>query len=511
MNQANYCLWCHHRDKDSCSKGLKEKDNKRFQVSALNNTLIGCPLEQKISEMNELHANGYLFAPLAAITVDNPMVAATGYRICNECSKGCIFQKQDPVDIPSIESTILHNVMEKHPYGPEIYGLLTRWNPLNLERAYPKSPAHKKVLVVGMGPAGFNLAHHLLQEGHTVVGLDGLKIEPSDLSKPMTSDLLNKSTDERIIGGFGGVAEYGITIRWNKQKLNIIRILLERNKNFKLLGGIRLGDSFTPDDAFDLGFDHVALCMGAGKPKILPVKNAMAKGVRQASDFLMALQLTGVYKNDSLSNLTVRMPIVVIGGGLTAVDTATEALAYYPRQVTKFYHRYKDLVDRHGNYLVESAWTDEDKSIADEFIKHAQALEKTNDPRKLLDKWGGATIAYRKDITDAPSYRLNHEELAKALEEGIKLKANHNPCQILVDYWGYAKGIEFDNNETLSARTILIAAGTQPNTVLAKEWKGIGLKDRFFKAFDVNWTSCIPDSVAKPNTVAIFTSFERRG
>ena len=85
-----------------------------------------------------------------------------------------------------------------------------------------------------------------------------------------------------------------------------------------------------------MGFDHVALCLGAGKPTVVPMTNGLAKGVRQASDFLMALQLTGAAKSDSLANLTVRLPIVVIGGGLTAIDTATEALAYYPLQVEKF-------------------------------------------------------------------------------------------------------------------------------------------------------------------------------
>ena len=39
-------------------------------------------------------------------------------------------------------------------------------------------PTGRSVLVVGLGPAGFNLAHHLMNDGHTVVGIDGLKIEP---------------------------------------------------------------------------------------------------------------------------------------------------------------------------------------------------------------------------------------------------------------------------------------------------------------------------------------------
>ena len=40
--------------------------------------------------------------------------------------------------------------------------------------------------------------------------------------------------------------------------------------------------------------------------------------MRAASDFLLALQLTGAAKRDSLANLQIRLPVVVIGGGLSA-------------------------------------------------------------------------------------------------------------------------------------------------------------------------------------------------
>ena len=64
------------------------------------------------------------------------------------------------------------------PWGFEIYSLLTRWNPLDLRRPLPKPATGYKVLVVGLGPAGFTLAHHLMNDGHFVAAIDGLKIEP---------------------------------------------------------------------------------------------------------------------------------------------------------------------------------------------------------------------------------------------------------------------------------------------------------------------------------------------
>src|SRR5678810_946497 len=95
--------------------------------------------------------------------------------------KSCIYQKQEPVNIPQAETRTLKDVLEL-PWGFEIYSLLTRWNPLNLRRPYPKKESGKRILVVGLGPAGFAVAHHLMNDGHTVVGIDGLKVEPLDAS-----------------------------------------------------------------------------------------------------------------------------------------------------------------------------------------------------------------------------------------------------------------------------------------------------------------------------------------
>src|SRR5256712_6169430 len=178
LDEANYCIWCHEQGKDSCSKGLQEKPPvEGFRKTVFGVALAGCPLEQKISEFHMVKARGEPLAALGIIAVDNPMLAATGHRICNDCMKACIYQKQEPVNIPQIETGVLTDVL-KMPWGVEIYGLLTRWNPLNVRRPYALPYNGKNVLVVGLGPAGYTLAHFLVNEGFGVVGVDGLKIEP---------------------------------------------------------------------------------------------------------------------------------------------------------------------------------------------------------------------------------------------------------------------------------------------------------------------------------------------
>ncbi len=546
LDEANYCIWCHEQGKDSCSKGLQEKGAsgrgaQSFKKSPFGITLAGCPLEEKISEFHKAKTEGLAIGALAIIVIDNPMVAATGHRICNDCMKACIYQKQEPVNIPQAETRTLKDVLEL-PWGFEIYSLLTRWNPLNLRNPYPRAQSGKRVLIAGMGPAGFSLAHFLMNDGHTVVGIDGLKIEPlaAELSGVAGSgkrvpfnairDISNmyESLDERAMAGFGGVAEYGITVRWDKNFLKIIRLLLERRSQFALFGGVRFGGTITAENAFALGFDHIALAIGAGRPTVIDMPNGLARGVRTASDFLMALQLTGAAKRDSIANMQLRLPVVVIGGGLTAIDAATESLAYYPLQVEKFLLRYELLAREHGEAAARIAWNTEEREIADEFLAHARAIraeraaaaKEGREPRvlQLLHSWGGATIAYRKRLIDSPSYTLNHEEVHKALEEGITFAECLTPLAIEVDQYDHActlkavvQGIGEDGQwrETgrveLPARAVLIAAGTQPNTVLAREDADTFVLDgRYFQACDESGQPIAAEkAISKPNAVNV--------
>ncbi len=520
LDQMNYCIWCHAQEKDSCSKGLKDRKTGHYQRSPFGTALTGCPLDEKISEMHALRAQGYVLGAFAAIAVDNPMMAATGHRICNDCMKACIYQKQEPVDIPQAETSVLKDVLSL-PWGVEIYSLLTRWNPLDIRRPLPKPESGRAVLVVGLGPAGFTLAHHLMNDGHTVVAVDGLKIEPLgfDPAAPIRdAATLFENLDDRVMAGFGGVAEYGITVRWNKNYLKLIRVLLERRPEFAYFGGVRFGGGGTLsiDDAWAMGFDHIALCMGAGRPTVLDIPNGLARGVRAASDFLMALQLTGAAKMSSIANLQIRMPVVVVGGGLTAIDTATESLAYYVRQVEKFALRYHTLAAEQGAEAVRTGWTEEESGIADEFLAHATAIRAERElaaqegrpPRlaMLLDGWGGVTIAYRRKLVQSPSYTLNHEEVGKAFEEAVRFAEGLTPRAVEVDRFGHAAGLRLgraDGSEVvLPARAVLVAAGTRPNTVLAREDRRVVIDGKYFRAIDETGAPVIPAQASPKPEVA---------
>jgi NADPH-dependent glutamate synthase beta subunit-like oxidoreductase/NAD(P)H-flavin reductase len=536
LSEIHYCILCHERDKDSCSKGITS--DQKVTVNPLGIPLEGCPLDEKISEMHYMRKNGDAIGALALVMISNPMCPGTGHRICNDCMKACIYQKQDPVNIPQIETAVLTDTLSL-PWGVEIYGLLTRWNPLNIGRPYVLPYNGKNILIVGMGPAGYTLAHYLINEGFGVVGIDGLKIEPleDDLvgsadkaPRPVYSwSELYKSLDDRILEGFGGVSEYGITVRWDKNFLTLLHLTLSRRDLLRIYGGVRFGGTLTIDDAWKLGFHHIAVATGAGRPTIIDLKNNLANGIRKASDFLMALQLTGAFKRAALPNLQVRLPALVIGGGLTAIDTATELFAYYPVQVEKTLERYEKLVEESGEEPVLAPFNPYEREVLKEFLEHgkavraerarAEAAKENPNFVPLVRSWGGVSIVYRKRLVDSPAYRLNHEEVIKALEEGISFIEGLNPEEAVVDDANNLQALRFkaDNRVVeLPARSMMVAAGTTPNITYEKEHSGsfqLDSKKKFFaphqaKRNDDGSFSLEPVS---NGTSGFFTSYNRNG
>ncbi len=174
------------------------------------------------------------------------------------------------------------------------------------------------------------------------------------------AEALFENLDDRVMAGFGGVAEYGITVRWNKNYLKLVRLLLERRVAVSRISAA--SDSaaarrcrWTTPGRWVSTTSRCAWAPASRPCWTFPT--AWRAACAQASDFLMALQLTGAAKFSSIANLQVRLPVVVIGGGLTAIDTATESLAYYVRQVEKFALRYHTLVAERGEAAVRRPGT----------------------------------------------------------------------------------------------------------------------------------------------------------
>ncbi len=115
--------------------------------------------------------------------------------------------------------------------------------------------------------------------------------------------------------------------------------------------------------------------------------------------------------------------------------------------------RYEALVRDLGEARVRGMMDAEELGILDEFREHGRAVKAERARAKaageapnfidMIRGWGGVTLAYRKRLQDAPAYRLNHEEVALALQEGISVTENMNPVEAVPDEFGHVKAMVF--------------------------------------------------------------------
>ncbi|MFC3393439.1 NAD(P)-dependent oxidoreductase [Brenneria rubrifaciens] len=219
-------------------------------------------------------------------------------RVCPTetlCEQACVRNQQDgkPLQIGLLQR-----------YATDAY-LSNPGQPL-FSRA---SSTGKKVAVVGAGPAGLTVAHRLAQSGHHIVVFDAK-------DKP------------------GGLNEYGLAAykTTNDFAQREIAWLLS-------IGGIelrlnhRLGHEITLD-TLRTDFDAVFLGMGLGGVNALGVEETPLEGVREAVDFIAQLRQAA-----HPGEVAIGRNVVVIGGGMTAVDAAVQAKKLGARDVTMVYRR----------------------------------------------------------------------------------------------------------------------------------------------------------------------------
>ena len=170
----------------------------------------------------------------------------------------------------------------------------------------------KRVAVVGAGPAGLSCAHRLAMKGHDVVVYDAHE-KPGGLNEFGIAAY-------KTVGGFAQAE-----IDW---LLKIGGIDLQLGKT--------LGEGLTLD-GLAKDFDAVFLGVGLAGVNALSVPGDDRAGVEDAVTFISDLRQAA-----DLSSIPVGRNVVVIGGGMTAVDAAVQSKSLGAENVTIAYRRGRD-------------------------------------------------------------------------------------------------------------------------------------------------------------------------
>ena len=230
----------------------------------------------------------------AAKTIfDQNILGGMCARVCPTetlCEEACVrnTSEDQPVKIGLLQRYATDAAMteKKHPYG----------------RA-PKTG--KKVAVVGAGPAGLACAHRLAMRGHEVTVFEARK----------------KS---------GGLNEYGIAA------YKSVDDFAQKEVDFILaVGGITILNGKKPKLAeLQKSFDAVFVGVGLAGVNDLGIKNDDAAGIEDAVDYIAELR-----QAKDLSKLKVGRRVLVIGGGMTAIDVAAQSKLLGAEDVTILYRR----------------------------------------------------------------------------------------------------------------------------------------------------------------------------
>jgi glutamate synthase (NADPH/NADH) small chain len=179
-------------------------------------------------------------------------------------------------------------------------------------------PTGKTVAVVGAGPAGLAAAHRLARHGHDVTILE---------ARPKA----------------GGLNEYGIAAYKSVDDFAQAEVdYVTAIGGIDIQNGKELGRDFQLSDLMR-NYDAVFLGLGLGGVNALRAEGEDADGVANAVEFIAELR-----QASDLSSLPVGRRVVVIGGGMTAIDAAVQSKLLGAEEVTVCYRRGQEHMNASG-------------------------------------------------------------------------------------------------------------------------------------------------------------------
>ncbi len=406
----------------------------------------GCPVQTDAGRYVQLIANGQDKEAFLVARAPNPFASVCG-RVCaapceDACRRGSI---DSPVSIRALkryvteqygaESVKPDTQDELRPGGVHDGNRYVDQLPLGSQIVSAGQAPHRKVAVIGAGPAGMAAAHDLALLGHEVTVFEAG-------SEP------------------GGMMRYGIP----EYRLSRSLLRAEIDKILALGVTLKLNTPLTP--AFGLpdlraaGFESVFLSVGVSRGRDLQIPGVELDGVVKAVDYL--LNINRGFRMD------LGQRVVVIGGGFVAFDAARTAL-------------------RVGR---------EDELDALEGAAGARAKEAFDSARAALR--GGAaevTMVSLEHFDEMPVLRTmqGHDEYEEAQKEGVTFLTRRGPrtflgahgrltaialraVQSVFDESGRFAPV-YDENDviTLEADACILAIGQQPDLSFLTPADGIDL------------------------------------
>ena len=327
-------------------------------------------------------------------------------------------------DCPTEELCQQACVRNDHEDKPVEIGLLQRYatdSVLNngVKLFSRKKDTGKSIAVVGAGPAGISCAHRLSVLGHNITVYDA----------------------KDKLGGLNeyGIAAYKSTDDFAQQELDYILDI----GGINIETGVELGKQINLED-LQKQFDAVFLGCGLGTVNQLNLDNENISGVIDAVEYIAKLR-----QARNKDELMVGKNIVVVGGGMTAIDIAVQSKLLGAEQVTIAYRRGKNAM----------AASEYEQALAK---KHDVQIQYNLSPKQLISSDSNVS-AIEFDVMES-----NSDGSIKASGESTTFKAD-----VVFKAIGQKLVTEsLSGNNSLELQKGRIVVDENRKTSLTKVWAG---------------------------------------